>query len=234
MPAIFILTASFSFFVWLFNFDGLEIKNIAVFGAEEEKSNDLKFIAIAKMNDRFFGLFPKNNVFLLDEASIAEALRKAFPEVSRVEVSTKGLKDMSLFVYGREPVAFWCLAECFLVDQSGIAFQTDELFTDKLVRVKNGEKPDIGKTILVPGGFDFLMKLIQELDNFGFKTVEAKVSEGDYFLRHESGAELRFGSVGKPRSIAEVFYVIKKEIGDISSLDYADLRYGKKVFIKRK
>lgn len=196
------------------------------------------------IRQQHFGFIPAENIFFNSKKNLLAKLAEAFPELEKLEWHYN-LINHTLKISGqlREPAIKVCQSEeCFLVDFNGVAFKpSDSSRLEKaflLLENRSSDKIEPGKVFLPPKMIKFayefknLLKDYLELDH---AVLEEEFLKAKFFkLLTTKGWFLLVSFELDPYQIAEnLKLIIEKELkGDLTRLEYLDLRYPNKAYYK--
>lgn len=225
----------------------VRISNVLVFGTDA----NLGVYAEDAMRGSYLGIIPRNSIFFMPESSIRRAILADHPELAAVSISRVGFTSLSIKAEPRVAVARWCGLSptpgaeeyCYVFDGNGYLFAASNtmqtLNAAKLYvplvgnRTPAGEEP-LGATLTsaekLPSVFDFA----RQLDTLGSR-VSSIVIRGDevddvlvsgtritYVLGHEQSTFTALVSAKDTLNLSD------------GSIEYADLRFDGKMYLKRK
>jgi cell division septal protein FtsQ len=222
------------------------IKNIEVYVSDALASRE---VAIREAAERsiagsYLGLIPRDSTFFLPAERIRRDILADNPDAAAVSIFKNGLDKLVIKVSERAAVARWCgdvrgeESPCYLFDASGVIYaaaaSTSPAINPFILYGALEEGSGIGATVahatLLPTIFDFA----RQIATFG-STVREIVIKGDevsnmlasgtrvtYVLGHEHAAFAALSSAKSTLSLAD------------GSLEYVDLRFDGKVYLKRK
>lgn len=218
------------------------IKSIEVIGVERVSPEEIKSIVSVEIDKSKFGFFPKRNFLFVDTGNISALVQKSFPDFSKVHTTLAGLGSLVINVIERSPYAKWCYEndhqQCLIIDEKGFAFEKENIeMATSTLHIFTKSIPVYETEIF---GADKFLKMRQWIDYFGqfkFKIVSVTLIDQDYFMKTHEGLEIRVKSTDDLDSIitklTSVITDLKKE-NSTTSIEYIDLRYGNKVFLKRR
>ncbi|MBU6490880.1 hypothetical protein KGQ25_01850 [Patescibacteria group bacterium] len=237
--------------VYGFQQEAVRISDIQVFGASQSFAD----IARAAMRGNYLGLIPRNSTFFFPASSIRANIIAAHPDVAAVALFRSGLTGLSVKVDERIPIATWCppsfagagsiasstaTTGCYLFDADGFIYATTSAarplnsFIVYEPLATSGGDP-IGSTLpnaaKLPTTFDFA----RQLATFG-SPVSAIVfgtdNEVDDYLA--SGTRVTY-ILGNEQT---AFAALTSAQADFNladgSVDYVDLRFDGKIYLKKK
>lgn len=232
----------------------VRISDIQVFGADPSLSK----IARAAIQGNYFGVIPRDSTFFFPAARIRTDIVTAYPDVAAVSIFRSGLTSLSIKVDNRVPIAQWCgsagplqatssplSAGCYFFDASGFIYATTSsaqplnrfvVYESLMAPVGNSvsSSSPIGSTLpnadTLPAAFDFA----RQLATFGSPVVSIVFSADEvddylasgtrvtYVLGNEENAFTALTSARANFNLAD------------GSVEYVDLRFGGKIYLKKK
>jgi hypothetical protein len=222
----------------------VRIANIEVYGADAS----LAAYAREAMQGSYFGIIPRDSTFFFPASNIRSNILADHPDIAAVSIFRKGLTGISIKPDERAPIARWCgLAPtegveeyCYVFDASGFIFaaaatSTETINSFTLYAPLQGEtleplRATIAQIERLPAAFD----LARQLDTLG-SPVTHLMLRGDevddylasgtritYVLGNEQNAFTALVSARENMNLAD------------GSVDYVDLRFDGKVYLKQK
>jgi cell division septal protein FtsQ len=230
----------------------VRINHVEVFGS----TLPLEGIAREAMQGSYLGIVPRDSVFFYPERTIRERILSAYGDIATVSLFRNKLTGLTIRVTSRTPIARWCpegieavagtttpqpdeQTECYLFDDSGLLFATSSevpLVNSFVVSVPLGkpELPVRGQVVpnaeLLPGAFTFA----RQLSGLGspVRTILIEVPQATLML--ENGTRLLY-VLGKEQEAYTALVSAKNNLNlKDGSLEYADLRFSGKVYIKKR
>lgn len=224
----------------LLNADFFKIKSIEVIGADKISPEDIKSLVSSEIVADQSWFFPRNNFLFINTGRINNLLQKTFPDFSRVRTTLAGIGNLVIEVSERAPYAIWCDSNgghCSIIDSQGFAFDKNSDSRSATLTIFTDSKPTIGGIIFDENKFSEIKKILNHFNQSGFKIISISENKNDYFIKIETDLEVRITSGDELESITTKLISIindQNSAQDHSSIDYIDLRYGNKVFIKRR
>lgn len=238
----------------------LSIQKIVVAGLSKEKSESINQEVSNILEGSYFGVFPKQNIFLYPKKYIMSTIMGSHPEIGSVDLHTEQIHTLNVRVTERTPVALWCEEEnCFFMDSNaliynktdGAASTTD---TDKKLVTIYGVSSEAGTSSVnieasstnmkksVAGSQVLSSKLLSELLTTAETFNQAKltiesitvVGNSQYIFKVVNNGKIIL-SDKKPFnvSIEEILSAYhSKAFATSSRFQYIDARFGKKVFYR--
>jgi hypothetical protein len=223
---------------------GVRINHVDISGADQS----LAAIAFRQMQGNYFGIIPRDSIFFFPAGHIRAALLASDPNIAAVSMFRSGFTGLSIKVSDRVPVARWCGLTpssgedeyCYFFDASGFIYAASATSTQTVnnfsvyAPLVGGTLEPLRATIVnaekLPAAFDFA----RQLNTFGspvssivFRSdeVDDYVASGTritYVLGNEQNAFTALTSARDTINLAD------------GSLDYVDLRFDGKVYVKKK
>lgn len=221
----------------------VRIARVEVYGADAS----LAAYAREAMRGSYLGIIPRDSIFFFPASSIRSAILADHPGIAAVSIFRNGLTGISIKPNVRAPVARWCgLAPtegveeyCYVFDASGYIFaaatSTETINSFALYAPLVGEtleplRATIAQAEKIPTAFDFA----RQLDTLGSPVtrVVLRGDEVDDYLT--SGTRITYVLGSEQNAFTAL--VSSRENMDLAdgSLEYVDLRFDGKVYLKRK
>ena len=234
--------------------DAVRISHIDVFGADASFAS----YATNAMRGSYFGIIPRDSIFFFPESRIRADILADHPGIAAISIFRSGLTSISIKVNDRAPIARWCgLAPtagvdeyCYIFDANGVLFAAADATSTPTINSFKLYAPLEGTTLdsvtmnqleplratlahaeLLPDVFD----LARQLTTFGSSVATIVITSDEevndylasgtritYVLGHEQNAFTALVSARANMNLAD------------GSVDYVDLRFDGKVYLKRK
>lgn len=225
----------------MINSEIFTIKSIDVIGANKTSAVQIESLVSSAIDFSKFGIFSRRNFLFIDTQNINEAISKAFPDFSKVRTTLAGLGSLVVEVVERSPYAKWCdessNSECLIIDNQGFAFESSsQSRATTFLSIFTQSKPVYASEIFDADRFSKLKQIIDSFDKSGYVVVSVTETDADYFLEISNGFEVRIKSDDESSDIIAKLDAIQNDLkngGNTAPIDYIDLRYGNKVFLKR-
>lgn len=226
----------------------VRISHIQVYGGD----SDLMRYATDAMHGTYLGLIPRDSFFFIPEERVRSSILADHPEYAAVSIQRTGFTGVSVAVIGRTAIARWCgvtsltgsvqqvQEKCYVFDPNGFIFapvaSTTEVRNSFLVYAPlvselsepiRGTLTDAEK---LPTTFDFARRV----GTFGASVATIEINEGEVNYYLDNGTRITY-LLGQEQQ-AMTALVSAGSNTDLSdgSLDYVDLRFDGKVYLKRK
>lgn len=230
--------------IWGLWQSSVRISRVEVYGADAS----LAAYANTELQGSYMGVIPRDSIFFFPELRIRAAILADHSDIAAVSIFRSGLTSISIKTNERAPIARWCgLAPtagveeyCYIFDANGYIFaaaasgaQTINSFSVYAPLVGESLKPlraTIAYAEKLPTVFDFA----RQLDTLGspVSKVVIRNDEVDDYLA--SGTRITY-VLGHER-VAFTALVSARDNLNLAdgSLDYIDLRFDGKVYLKKK
>lgn len=232
----------------------LQIENIVVSGTKVLVKEDVQKEVLKNLSGKYFSIFPKTNIFLYPQKTIEKNLAAAFPRIVGVSIKLDTERMLAISISEREPFALWCGREmvevkaydaCFYLDDKGFVFAKAPQFSANAYFEFYGkgilpEDDPIGHHFLPPLSYQHIIKVREELENFGIHPLKI-------FVVGDGRAE--FLATGNYRVYINIDQDISALLSNMQAifhsrswgdaarsgtLEYIDFRFGNKVYYKYK
>lgn len=218
--------------------------SLGSFGGASTDSS-LASYAINAMQGSYFGIIPRDSIFFFPEMSIRSNILNDHLEIAAVSISRSGFNGISIKADYRVPVARWCgdatrlnlVADCYIFDTNGFIYATtttaQPINSFVLYEPIDASTSPIGSTLpyaeKLPTTFDFA----RELATLGSPVSSIVIRDDEVDDHLESGTRITY-VLGREQD-AFTALVSAGESLNLSSgaIDYVDLRFDGKVYIKR-
>jgi len=248
------------FFVRLFsNASFMTISQVEIVGSTaSEETSHLEQIVKGTTEGYYGHLISKSNVFFYPRGKIIENLSKTFKQVKGVEVDLNNWSKLTITIEERKPFEMWCTSEesgasiifkddCYFLDNQGYAFsKAPEISGDAYFKnygnIQHASTSPIGQQFLTPELFKAISSFRESLSkrNINPDKLIAKI-DGDFEFYLPDGGRILFNTSQNFNVVLENIESllqdpdIRGSQGTLStSLDYIDLRFGNKIFYKKR
>jgi len=229
----------------------VRISTVRIFGADQSIAD----IANAAMQGKYFGLIPRDSTFFFPASLIRYDIMAANPDIAAVSLFRNGFTGLSVKVVNRVPIALWCGStfsppaasstpntdQCYLFDAKGFLYAQATTSVGAPLNsfivyesLASSSSSPVGSTLPnaqeFPSAFDFARQLAtlgSPVTNVVFRGDEVD----DYL---ESGTRITY-VLGDEQN-AYTALVSAHDNLDLTdgSLEYVDLRFDGKVYVKNK
>lgn len=257
---VFLLLIGFVFLLsWLSKISSLQIENIEVSGNATVSKDEIIGLIKSETTAKYFLLFSKNSIFLYPKKSIAAKLMDNFKKIEKAEIKSKGWNTLVVTVVERKPNSIWCFSKpenggaqknensskCYFLDGEGVIFSEAPDFSGNSFLRYYGLLDDIeqpiGKIYLPNGKFKEASRFVSSLKTLGITVAGVRAeSESDYEMYLKNGIKIIFDDKQPFDKTLENIQSILNEVDlkrDYSlsnppKINYVDLRFGNKVYLK--
>ncbi len=229
--------------------DAVQITKIHVEGNKIVSRSDLESIVTEAQNARVLGIFSRNNVALFPRSDTRDQVTSRFKAIASATAAFDGLHTLTLSVQELEPAYLWCDSElrehCYFMDSHGYIFSESADFSQNILFTFYGlidpAKP-IGATYMDSQQFAEIIKFVASTKQLDLDPIGLVVSDqglGDFTLLLAGGGKVLFSDREPYLTVYEnleaVVHEQKKTQPDfVTRLDYIDVRFANKAFIKLK
>ena len=193
-------------------------------------------------------LAPRDSIFFLPESGIRQAVENAYPDIAAVSVSRTGFDSISVYAIPRSPAFLWCGTEpsqdyetCYEADAEGFVYALSVASSSPLLRVYAtlGSIPATSSPIrshvesasIIPNTLR-LIRALREL-HAPISSLRIRGDEADLFI-DESGTRITY-VIGEEEAAAALAAAALPSLAlTDGSIDYVDLRFTGKAYVKRK
>ena len=234
----------------------LSIQRVSIKGVKTVPEGDVFNLLQPYLEGSYFHVFSKRNVSLIRTHVLEEVLYTAYPRFERVNVSRRGFSVLWVMIRERDPFAVWCSAteQCYFLDRTGLVYAPSPNFLSGVSFTRFGgggtsSTTPVGSRFLPEEDFTSLNGLIGDLSKLSLKTTRIEHKDGNIDItvwtdEHATTAPSSFSlfvtaSSSYTQAINDLTVILdspdfKKEVHELSLLDYIDLRFDNKVFYKTK
>lgn len=233
---LFLLGVTASIYIPKFRINEISIEGTAVLDKEQ-----LKEEAFSLLRQKFWGIFPYDNIFILPKERIIATLSKKFPLIKKVTIKNDFSRKVFISVEERKPEALWCKKDfCAFLDEAGFIFEPAPVFSGTIFPKFFDEREtpaDIGKEILPAAEFQKLHFVLETLEKKNFNVVKTILKDsGLYEIHLDEGWYILFNEKNNAETVSEnLELILENNIKEKRpQLEYIDLRFGNKIFFKLK
>ena len=237
----------------------IQIKNIEVSGNSTVSKDEIISVIRNETSAKYLMLFSKNSIFLYPKKMIEIKLADDFKKIETVSIKSKGLKTLIVSIIERKPNSLWCFSGsedgtlrknnnsgmCYFLDKEGVIFSEAPDFSGNAFLRYYGLLDDIeqpiGKIYMPSGRFKDMSRFVSSLETLGISVASFRAeSENDYKIYLKNGIKILFDDKQPFDKTLENIQSILSEVdlkGDYSvnnpsKINYVDLRFGNKVYLK--
>lgn len=245
--------------VWLFRNQYLLIQKVALSGSETVSQTAAEDLVRRTLVGNYWGIFPRRHAWWYPRREIKTELLKTFPALAAVSITRKDFTTLTLAVTERRGRYLWCgrdRPDCFLLDESGLAFAAAPSFSVQPFLEFKTEFPGapLGTRPLDADTFSALLNSVDVLS----RRFAATALAGFQVYKIEASAEADFRFFVRPPPEAEkpgftVLINLRQPLSEVETvlqtalaaeafiaewqlighpLEYLDLRFPGKMFYK--
>jgi cell division septal protein FtsQ len=131
----------------MFFYPTLQVSHIEISGNQNVATQDIENAAWSKVTSTFFSFkgisIGSRNIFMLNTHAISAEILKTFPQIASARVQPQFPDSISINISERGPVGAWCsndnVPQCFLIDNTGVAFKLLDSVFDGMIILKDPE-----------------------------------------------------------------------------------------------
>lgn len=226
----------------------VNIVDINIKGNSAIATKALMGFAEEKISGNYVFVFPKSSIFLYPREDLQAILLNTFKEIKDVSISFESLQSISINIEERKPYALYCgnqistTTDCYFLDEDALIYTKAPDFSGNVYLRYFGEligDEFVGEQFMEINDFHELNFFLSSLSELGLVPITFNIIDGDDFeIELESGGKILFGRKHSLSNIFDniqsVFESDKFNEDNLSTLDYADFRFGNKVYFKFK
>ncbi len=232
----------------------MSIKHIDIEGNEVITHDELAQYVEEHIAGNYLWVFSKKNILLYPRRTIERGILRDFSRTQNADVFFKNMTTIGVRVEERKPFAVWCDSvayndvptfsdDCYLMNEHGLIFATAPQFSGAIYITYYGNisaKDPIGQTYMQESDLLAVHGFVESVHELGFAVDKVYVhDDGDIDVYTKHGGKIfvslrtsldaaleHLGSLMSDRTTipdTQVFF---------ETLDYIDLRFGKKIFFK--
>ncbi|HEY8108986.1 MAG TPA: FtsQ-type POTRA domain-containing protein [Patescibacteria group bacterium] len=208
--------------------DQVKVEGVRALSAEELRK------VVFEASERSFGPLHTRSIFLVDKGSIADAVKRAVPEVATAEVTTTLPDTAVLAVSERRSTLLWKTGgQAYLVDQQGVAYEEAADMDEELLTVEDSTNLPVTVGEQVVGGtfITVLEEIRQSLKDRGFEVTGFRIPETTFEVQAvtKDGWYAIFDATRPVESQADA---LKLAVPRERPFEYADLRVPGRVYVR--
>ena len=223
----------------------LQIKDVAVSGAQTLSSGTVETFARDRLAGEYWYVFSKSNIFLYPRQQIAADLMRSYPVLASADVHAADFHTVAVNLVEREPRALLCSQDnrCLFMDENGVAYTDAPTFSEPVYLSYYGTTTGeaLPKQYLTPEQFQSLSALVdalaQKISDSAIVAVDVDTNK-DVSVRFANSFTLRFALSDAGGDIFERFSLAltsePMKAHKLSDFEYLDLRFGDKLYYKLK
>lgn len=237
--------------VYVSALEEFNISDIIVDGNSAIAEKSIKGFIEEKISGKFIFLFPKSNIMLYPRKNIEAALLEGYKGIKEINISVEDLQSISVIVDERKPFALWCdkgvvdadnEESCYFLDEDGFIFTKAPNFSGNVYfryfSILSTDEP-VGEQFMEKEEFQEMTFFLSSLVDIGLTPVALdEIDDADYEIQLQERGKILFGQKQNLSfvidNIQSVFESDEFNEDNLSNLDYADFRFGNKVYFKFK
>lgn len=247
--ALVLLAGATVYVLWL---PSLRIQSAEAAGTNE--NDPIAAIALADMRGSYAGMIPKNSFFFYPVKEIRSDILDRYPEIAAVSLQRSGFTSLSITTSPRVPAFWWCGAPsslaaedvtCYDADTEGLVFRRADTSASTTEKNMLHVYADLATGSSTPAeypvkervvGSDKLPAILQFAHfvqgmNITIASVAIRGDEADLFVAPATRITYIVGHEKQAEEAAKAaFPTLSLTDG---SIDYVDLRFDGKVYLKR-
>ncbi len=215
----------------------VRISHIEVISADASLSG----YATSTMQGNYFGIIPRDSIFFFPEERIRADILASHNDIAAVSISRNGFTGISIKVDYRVPIAHWCISpdgDCYLFDTDGFIYATSSsaqpINSFVLYESLMASTSPIGSTLPFAKDFPAIFDFARQLSTLGSPVVSVSIHDGEVDNTLASGTRVTY-VLGRERNAFTALVSARDNFNFADgSVDYIDLRFDGKVYLKKK
>ena len=235
----------------------LSIDRVSIRGTMTVSRTEIFNLVAPHLEGSYLRLFSKRNVLLVRTHEIEKELETLYPRFEKVNVSRRGFDVLVVNVRERDPFGIWCddSNDCYFLDRTGFVYAPAPTFVSGTTFVRYGggmtsSSTPAGSRFVFEEEFKTLNTLFDDLEEKNLHTSRADLKDKSLELLVRPDITSGIGEVATfslfltasstyTQALSDLSVILespdfKLDVPDLAFLDYIDLRYGNKVFYKKK
>jgi len=222
----------------------ITIHTVDVHGLSTIPEEEARAVIEEILQDTYFFLFPKRNIFVYPQHELEKTLLSLFPKLKSAHAVFEDFTRISLSFEERSPAALWCGVEkgedpCYFLDKDGFLYAHAPEFSGTVfVRYYGEGGGEVGTSFMTPQSFRSLSAFVTELGGMAGEPGRVEVASGDAEIFFLDGFSVRVALKDKPEKLVERLALALESAPlkgkDLGTLSYIDLRFGERVVYKFK
>ena len=240
-----IFIAVFAGIIAFFRIPYLQVEKIEISGNSLIDGDDLIETVKAKLEGKYFGLFPKTNIFIIPKGKILTETPQELKRIKNIALEKKYFGAIAVKIEERRNSALYCEEEdCAYADENGFVFEKAPYFSGAVfLKLIDQRWPDrsvedfMGSNLIDESEFKKILEFAGLAAKTGGGIMEVVLKkENIYEFYTKEGWKIILNDKNEPRSaylnlITALDANIKEKR---TKLDYIDLRLGNKIYFKYK
>jgi len=225
----------------------VRISRVQIFGADPS----LASTAQEALKGSYAGVIPRDSILFYSANAIRSAITREQPDIAAISIFRNGFDGLTIRVNSRTPIAYWCPSagsgmllatstivneRCFVFDDSGRLYATSTaiqlvnsfvLYMPEVTGQIGAILPQADK---LPEAFNFA----RQLATLGSPVISVSIPDTAVDDLLKSGTHI-FYVLGHEQNAFTALMSAKDKLNLADgSLDYVDLRFDGKMYLKRK
>ena len=207
----------------------------------------LSAYATSTMQGNYFGIIPRDSIFFFPEERIRADILVSHNDIAAVSISRNGFTGISIKADYRVPVARWCgMSKTIGVEEYCYFFDTDGFIYSATTEAQpinsfvvyealtSADAEPIGSTLPFAKDFPAIFDFARQLSTLGSPAISVSIHDGEVDNILVSGTRVTY-VLGREQD-AFTALVSSRDNFNLAdgSVDYIDLRFGGKVYLKKK
>jgi len=218
----------------LFYIPKFRIQKISIQGNSTLHKEEIISNVSRSLEGRYWGIFPRDNIFIFPKEKISNNLSNTFPRVKSVILKSDFPNSLLVEIDEKKPSAIFCEGEfCGFIDEDGAIFETAAFFSDN-VYVKFYS--EIGRMENL-NNFKRMMDFIALLSKENIEITSVILGEEGLlkFFTSERWSILLNDNDNFQIALENLKLALGEQIKEKrQALEYIDLRFGNKIYYKFK
>lgn len=230
----------------------VRISHIAVIGADAS----LSAYATDAMRGSYFGIIPRDSIFFFPEGRIRAEILASNNDIAAVSMWRNGFTGISIKTDYRVPIARWCgsdptrfnlensdlrlnlVADCYLFDANGLIYSAtttlQPINSFVVYEALSDDAEPIGSVLPFAKDFPSVFDFARQLSTLGSPVISVSIHEGEADNLLASGTRITY-VLGREQDAFTALVSARDNFNLADgSVDYIDLRFNGKVYLKRK
>ncbi|MDP2655655.1 MAG: hypothetical protein Q8P17_03970 [bacterium] len=228
----------------------VRISQVEVISAD----TSLSAYATSTMQGNYFGIIPRDSIFFFPEERIRADILVSHNDIAAVSISRNGFTGISIKADYRVPIARWCGMSktigveeyCYFFDTDGFIYSatTDSTGSPQATQPINSfvvyealtsaDAEPIGSTLPFAKDFPAIFDFARQLSTFGSSVISVSIHDGEVDNILASGTRVTY-VLGREQDAFTALVSARNNFNLADgSVDYLDLRFDGKVYLKKK
>lgn len=232
--------------ILLLHLDRVRIKNVLIEGNQIVDAKSIREIIDATLHSSYVWVIPKDNRLLFPKRAVKDEIITRFKSIAELNLSFEGAETLIVMIKEHDPAFLWCASEareiCYFMNTQGYIFASSADFSQSVLFTYYGliSGEPISQNFLDAKKFAELNQFVESLKLLKIMPIGLKArEEGDFELLLASGGSVLFSSREDYMTTFEnletiIAEQVRQDPEFLSKLDYVDVRFSSKAFIKTK